>query len=249
MPCQICGKASGYYPLCKEHFQLRDQGKVVKCGRCGKWCVKNERCSQCSFSANSQQTPWPDEISEKYFVYVIECRTPNHYYVGFTRNLYQRITQHNTGIGSEFTKIHGVKRVVETFYYFTEDDALAAEEKITRQYMKKFGASNVAGGSIAQLSDKARKIARRNEHPVQKAMDTWKKVAKPKPRSQVVFGKRIHTYRRSKSRNKTKQPRTYRSCSTCVHMQACSGRSKSKNNDNDCDNHMHYSTQEGLEIS
>jgi phosphatidylserine/phosphatidylglycerophosphate/cardiolipin synthase-like enzyme len=45
--CQICGKKSGYYPLCAEHFQMRDQGLVVKCEECGKWHLKAEGCSIC----------------------------------------------------------------------------------------------------------------------------------------------------------------------------------------------------------
>jgi hypothetical protein len=45
--CQICGKKSGYYPLCAEHFQMRDQGLVVKCKECGKWYLKAEGCSRC----------------------------------------------------------------------------------------------------------------------------------------------------------------------------------------------------------
>lgn len=47
MVCQICGKRSGYYPLCAEHFQMRDQGLVVKCKDCGKWHLKAEGCSVC----------------------------------------------------------------------------------------------------------------------------------------------------------------------------------------------------------
>ncbi|MHA1965847.1 MAG: NUDIX hydrolase N-terminal domain-containing protein [Candidatus Thorarchaeota archaeon] len=47
MVCQICGKKSGYYPLCAEHFQMRDQGLVIKCKECGKWHLKAEGCSQC----------------------------------------------------------------------------------------------------------------------------------------------------------------------------------------------------------
>ncbi len=251
MPCQICGKKSGYYPLCSKHFRLREHGEVVKCERCGIWCIKSEGCSLCR-SSTGRDPGYKSYVSRgKYYVYVIECRTPKHHYVGFTTNLERRITQHNTGTGSEFTKIHGVKRVVETFYYKTEEDALAAEEKITRQYMKKFGVSNVAGGSIAQLSDKSRKMARRKEHPVHKAAKTLEKIAKPKPLSQVIFGQK--SYKSSKKsrgrKKKTKQPRTYSSCSTCVNMQACSKWNKSKNKNNDCENHVHYSSQEGLELS
>ncbi|ODS41821.1 MAG: hypothetical protein MSIBF_00130 [Candidatus Altiarchaeales archaeon IMC4] len=37
MVCQICGEKSGFYPLCRECFKLRDEGKVTKCQECGKW--------------------------------------------------------------------------------------------------------------------------------------------------------------------------------------------------------------------
>lgn len=47
MVCQICGKRSGFYPLCAEHFGMRDQGLVVKCKDCGKWYLKVEGCSVC----------------------------------------------------------------------------------------------------------------------------------------------------------------------------------------------------------
>ncbi len=47
MVCQICGKKSGFYPLCAEHFRMRDDGLVIKCKECGKWHLKAEGCSQC----------------------------------------------------------------------------------------------------------------------------------------------------------------------------------------------------------
>lgn len=47
MVCQICGKESGYYPLCAEHFQMRDQGLVIKCKDCWKWHLKADGCSRC----------------------------------------------------------------------------------------------------------------------------------------------------------------------------------------------------------
>lgn len=37
MVCQICGAKSGYYPLCKNCFKLRDEGKITKCKDCGIW--------------------------------------------------------------------------------------------------------------------------------------------------------------------------------------------------------------------
>jgi hypothetical protein len=36
--CQICGKGSGIYPLCLEHLELKNQGKVVKNSE-GKWVL------------------------------------------------------------------------------------------------------------------------------------------------------------------------------------------------------------------
>jgi len=51
--CQICGKPSGIYPLCKEHLQLKNDGKVVK-NESGTWVLVSEvetiesKCVICS---------------------------------------------------------------------------------------------------------------------------------------------------------------------------------------------------------
>lgn len=45
MACQICGKPSGYYPLCNSCFKLRDAGKVIKCDDCGSWHYSDKTCS------------------------------------------------------------------------------------------------------------------------------------------------------------------------------------------------------------
>ena len=37
MVCQICGAKSGFYPLCKNCFNLKDEGKITKCEDCGIW--------------------------------------------------------------------------------------------------------------------------------------------------------------------------------------------------------------------
>lgn len=42
MPCQVCGNKSGFYPLCKECFELRDKGIVAKCKNCGIWYKKDK---------------------------------------------------------------------------------------------------------------------------------------------------------------------------------------------------------------
>lgn len=42
--CQICGKPSGFYPLCTEHMKLKTEGKVIKCEQCQKWHLIDSPC-------------------------------------------------------------------------------------------------------------------------------------------------------------------------------------------------------------
>src|SRR5690606_4151476 len=58
--CQICGKPSGIYPLCKEHLELKNAGKVVK-NESGSWVVVEEdkttgetNCVICGKSSNGK---------------------------------------------------------------------------------------------------------------------------------------------------------------------------------------------------
>ena len=44
MACKICGRPSGYYPLCKKCNQLKDNGEVEKCGGCGEWHKEKDPC-------------------------------------------------------------------------------------------------------------------------------------------------------------------------------------------------------------
>ena len=44
--CVICGKPSYmYYPFCKEHLELKADGKVVKCEECGTWHLVDSPCA------------------------------------------------------------------------------------------------------------------------------------------------------------------------------------------------------------
>lgn len=47
--CVICGRPSGMYPLCREHLQMKNDGKVVKCEECGTWHLVDSPC-QCKKS-------------------------------------------------------------------------------------------------------------------------------------------------------------------------------------------------------
>lgn len=44
MQCQICGKGSGMYPLCRNCNEKKEQGLIVKCPVCGKWHYKDVSC-------------------------------------------------------------------------------------------------------------------------------------------------------------------------------------------------------------
>lgn len=45
--CVICGKPSGIYPLCREHLQMKAEGKVIKCETCGDWHFADKPCKNC----------------------------------------------------------------------------------------------------------------------------------------------------------------------------------------------------------
>ena len=63
MACQVCNKPSGYYPLCKECFILRDKKLVKKCEICSKWSKTGDQyCDNCK-STNLKISP---EVIEKW---------------------------------------------------------------------------------------------------------------------------------------------------------------------------------------
>lgn len=49
----------------------------------------------------------------RYIVYLIECRDGS-LYTGITTDIARRFQEHRQGIGSRYTRAHGVKRVVYT---------------------------------------------------------------------------------------------------------------------------------------
>ncbi|MCM1222338.1 MAG: hypothetical protein NC548_48510 [Lachnospiraceae bacterium] len=58
-PCQICGKSGYmYYPLCKEHLEMKANGKVVKCPDCGQWHLSD---TACKCQAEIEYTELPTE--------------------------------------------------------------------------------------------------------------------------------------------------------------------------------------------
>jgi cellular nucleic acid-binding protein len=70
------------------------------------------------------------------------------YYVGKTTNLSKRLAFHVNSGGSEWTKIHKVVMCIDVMM----EDNPFDEDKITLEYMSKYGIDNVRGGSFSQIT-------------------------------------------------------------------------------------------------
>lgn len=80
-------------------------------------------------------------------VYVLKCKNKR-YYVGKTnRILSDRVVEHFTGNGSEWTRLYNPVKVVEC----KEDADEFDEDKYTKKYMKLYGIDNVRGGTYTQI--------------------------------------------------------------------------------------------------
>lgn len=86
-----------------------------------------------------------------YYVYVIECATPSHYYIGLTQHFEERIKNQMCGKGAKFTCVYGFKKVVCKEEYYWEEDARDRERELARDYMCKYGIENVAGAGWSQV--------------------------------------------------------------------------------------------------
>ena len=81
-------------------------------------------------------------------VYIIECRSPNHWYVGSTfRELYDRVAEHEHAFGSHWTRRHGFKRLAVWLDVPTEA-ASVVEDDVTEWLMHEYGVRNVRGGNF-----------------------------------------------------------------------------------------------------
>jgi len=79
-------------------------------------------------------------------IYVLRLKGGK-YYVGKSDNVLKRYKEHKDGKGSSWTKKHipvGIEKVIENVSPFEED-------KITKEYMDKYGIDNVRGGSYTNI--------------------------------------------------------------------------------------------------
>jgi len=66
-----------------------------------------------------------------YFVYLLECEDGS-LYTGITTDVTRRFAEHQKGIGSNFTRAKGAKRIVYTEEYPSRSTALTREAEIKK---------------------------------------------------------------------------------------------------------------------
>lgn len=85
----------------------------------------------------------------KNYIYVLKL-VEDRYYVGRTSNIFRRIQQHFTGVGSIYTKKYKPLKVIEVEEEITTDD----ERKMTFKYVEKYGWGSVRGSYWCSLEIK-----------------------------------------------------------------------------------------------
>ncbi len=79
-------------------------------------------------------------------IYVLQLKSGK-YYVGQTNKVAKRFEEHKEGKGSAWTSTYKPVKVLEVHTNASPFD----EDKITKQYMAKYGVQNVRGGSYTQM--------------------------------------------------------------------------------------------------
>ena len=69
------------------------------------------------------------------------------YYIGKSDNIEQRLHDHFSGSGSAWTREYKPIKVIER----RENVSRFEEDKMTKEYMEKYGIDNVRGGAYTQV--------------------------------------------------------------------------------------------------
>ena len=80
------------------------------------------------------------------YVYALELDS-NKFYIGKSSDVPKRFSEHSQGKGSSWTRKYKPRRILEAKLITSEHD----ENNLTKDYMKKYGISNVRGGSYTQI--------------------------------------------------------------------------------------------------
>lgn len=110
--------------------------------------------SHLSPSSPTPEFPYADE--SPYWVYVIQCKTPNRIQVGMTCDLPRRIEEHRRGeSGSPTIVWHGFKGVIETLPVSTREAAFVLERATVLRYLQQ-GYIATGGGIGEKRAEQAR---------------------------------------------------------------------------------------------
>ena len=166
--CLACAESSGRCSECiaemKDHrtqleekyacFDFPTPGGPSDCVICGVACMK-ERCELCELERLYRRRK-PE------FLKVIETSVPlrlppvigyvlllekGMYYVGTTRDLNWRLSEHCSGRGAAWTQLYRPVKIVELFY----NACLKTENYKTLEYAKRYGRRRVRGGSYNRI--------------------------------------------------------------------------------------------------
>jgi putative endonuclease len=67
-----------------------------------------------------------------YCVYILASRRNGTLYIGVTNSLQRRLAEHRDGIGSQFVKKYGIRRLVHVESYAQVEEAIAREKQLKR---------------------------------------------------------------------------------------------------------------------
>jgi len=87
----------------------------------------------------------------KITLYVVECETPNTFYVGTTyRHPSKRYREHFEGWGCKWTRRHGCKRILAS-WEVNPATASRDENDVWMHYARIYGAERVRGGDVTYV--------------------------------------------------------------------------------------------------
>jgi predicted GIY-YIG superfamily endonuclease len=122
------------------NFGLNQDEIDILAGAFSGFGFQSERKSGGRGSSRYNETP-----SEGLVVYALLLEGEN-FYVGITRDLDRRLSEHFSGKGSEWTKLHKPMGLIETW----KNAAPIEERNITLAYMEKYGWWRVRGARWTQ---------------------------------------------------------------------------------------------------
>jgi predicted GIY-YIG superfamily endonuclease len=107
----------------------------------------NNYSNYSKFNAPKQTSSSTSNIQHKSGTYVLQNSVTKEKYVGRSSNIYERVKQHNSGRGANWTSNSpGVWKVVKTY----AGNNNATENAITKGVMRNEGIANVRGGSYCK---------------------------------------------------------------------------------------------------